>query len=80
MPSDKAKTAAIVGMLIAATGVEPTIEDAPGRVRIEAALPDHLGGTQRRAILLALDRADRYGHERRENRTTVWAELDKVDR
>ncbi|WP_251014965.1 hypothetical protein [Streptomyces sp. ISL-99] len=77
MPTIATRTAALVGMLTAATGAEPTVDDAPQHVRIEADLPDNLGPAKRHAVLAALDRADRYGHDRTEDRTTVWAELDK---
>ncbi len=77
MPSIETQTAAIVGMLAAATGAEPTTDETPRRVRIEATLPEPITPAARLAVLTALATADRYGHERTEQRSVVWVELDR---
>ncbi|KUH38371.1 MULTISPECIES: hypothetical protein [Streptomyces] len=79
MPTTETQTAAIVGMLTAATGTEPTVDRTPDCIRIEAPLPDDLGAAQRQAVLLALAECDRYGHIRTADGATVWAELDKEE-
>ncbi|MFE9398587.1 hypothetical protein [Streptomyces flavidovirens] len=64
-------------MLAAATGSEPTLDKAPGRIRVEADLPEDLPSITRTAVLTALARAPRYGHDRTTGGDIVWAELDR---
>lgn len=77
MPTIRTQTAALVGMLRAATGTEPTVDEQSQRVRIETEIPDDLGPAERQAVLLAIADCPRYGHDRTAERVTVWAELDK---
>ncbi|MEU0722122.1 hypothetical protein ABZ498_33725 [Streptomyces lavendulocolor] len=77
MPATRSQTAALVGMLRAATGTEPTVHEESQHVRIEADLPDDLGPAERRAVLIAIAACPRYGHDRTSKRVTIWAELDK---
>lgn len=76
MPSTETQTAAIVGMLAAATGTQPTVEHAGDYVYIEALTPEDLSDTSRSAVLRALSSADRYGHIRKDGQAVVWAEID----
>ncbi|MCK8676662.1 hypothetical protein [Streptomyces lichenis] len=71
----RTRAAALVGMLTAATGGQPTVTHAAEGIRIETVLPDDLGPAARTAVLLALAECSRYGHERVPEHTTVWAEL-----
>ncbi|MEU6487782.1 hypothetical protein [Streptomyces sp. NPDC046887] len=75
VPELRTRAAALVGMLTAATGRQPTVTHSPEGIRIETVLPDDLGPAARTAVLLALAECSRYGHERVPERTTVWAEL-----
>jgi hypothetical protein len=63
-------------MLAAATSSEPRISVTPGAIRIEVDLPDELSSVTRTTILTNLGTADRYGHDRTEDRDSVWAEID----
>ncbi|MEE1753296.1 hypothetical protein [Streptomyces sp. SP18CS02] len=77
MPTIDAQTAALVSALAAATGTQPTVDEAPQRVRVEAEIPADLADAEWSALLLALRSADRFGHDRTAERATVWAELDR---
>lgn len=71
------RAVALAGMLAAATSSEPRITTTPGAIRIEVDLPEQLSTATRSTILTTLGAADRYGHDRTEDRDSVWAEIDR---
>jgi hypothetical protein len=63
--------------LAAVAGREPQTWETPGVTRIEVGVPLRLGEPGRRALLVALAQADRYGHDITADGETVWAEIDR---
>ncbi|GGX40271.1 hypothetical protein [Streptomyces chryseus] len=77
MRSAETQAAAIAAMLTAATGSDPRLDETPDRIRVEADIPEDLPSFTRAAVLAALTRAPRYGHDRAAGGDIVWAELDR---
>ncbi|MBT2400775.1 hypothetical protein [Streptomyces sp. ISL-100] len=77
MRSAETQAAAIAAMLTAATGGEPRLDETPDRIRVETDLPEHPSLVTRTAVLAALARAARFGHNRTADGDVVWAELDR---
>ncbi|MEV4611305.1 hypothetical protein AB0K43_01700 [Kitasatospora sp. NPDC049258] len=62
--------------LAGVTGTRPRVVPAPGgSYRVEAPLPDGMGGEAQRGVLDLLGEADRFGHHARAHGQAVWAEL-----
>lgn len=76
MCSAKSKAVALAAQLSVLTGHTALIEEFTDRIRVRIALPAHLTDTCRRALLVALAEADRYGHDVTVERSAIWAEVD----
>jgi hypothetical protein len=64
-------------MLTAAIGGAPRLDETHDRIRVEADLPEDLALITRTAVLTALARANRFGHDRIRDGAVVWAEVDR---
>jgi hypothetical protein len=76
--SPKPHAAQIASLLADTLGTTPHAEVLKDRIRIEAEVPDNLDETLRRTLLTSLNStADRFGHELKDGKPIVWAELDQ---
>lgn len=71
MPQPASRAQAIAASLTAA-GYEPRIRRRSGQIRVEVA-PGSPSPTAWRALLAALERADRFGLNNDAGRATAWA-------
>ncbi|MGI5380720.1 hypothetical protein ACQEV2_42340 [Streptomyces sp. CA-251387] len=71
------KATAIVSMLAATLGAEPTEDLSDERIRVEAEVPTSLSETARLDLLTFLyETADRFGHSVQQGTSRIWAEID----
>ncbi|WP_336321343.1 hypothetical protein [Streptomyces lavendofoliae] len=77
MRSYRTRVAVLTPHLAAVAGRQPRAQETPGATRIEVGVPLRLGEPGRRALLVALAEADRYGHDITADGETVWAEIDQ---
>jgi hypothetical protein len=74
----KTQAARIASLLTDSLGTTAREEVSKGRIRIEAEVPDDLDETLRRMVLASLNStADRFGHELKDGKPILWAELDQ---
>ncbi|MFJ2264598.1 hypothetical protein ACIOKD_41120 [Streptomyces sp. NPDC087844] len=76
MCSAKSRAVALAAKLAALTEREAHTEEFADRIRVRVPLPVRLGDVCRRALLMALADADRYGHDMTAQGGAVWAEID----
>ncbi|MBX9398538.1 hypothetical protein K4749_34400 [Streptomyces sp. TRM72054] len=72
----QSQAVALAAELAALTGHAACTEEFVDRIRVRAALPAHLTDICRRSLLVALARADRYGHDVTAQGAHIWAEID----
>ncbi|MCO4697039.1 hypothetical protein LRR80_03103 [Streptomyces sp. RO-S4] len=77
MCASEARVRALAARLVAVTGSEASAEVLPRRIRVRVRLPARLTESSRRALLLVLADADRYGHDVTARGAEVWAEFDR---
>ncbi|MEV7143630.1 hypothetical protein [Streptomyces tauricus] len=76
MCSATSRAVALAAELAALTEREAHTEEFADRIRVRVPLPARLGDARRRALLMALADADRYGHDMTARGGVVWAEID----
>ncbi|WFB08607.1 hypothetical protein LRS74_17295 [Streptomyces sp. LX-29] len=75
MPASASRAQAIEALLSAA-GCVPRLLRQPGRIRLEAEVPEPLSPVRWRAVLAALEMADRFGHYGNAAGSVAWAVVD----
>ncbi|MDF3141812.1 MULTISPECIES: hypothetical protein [unclassified Streptomyces] len=78
MSSPHTRATELASLLAHALATTPHQDVSEHRIRIEAEVPDGLDETLRRTMLTSLNStADRFGHELKDGRSIIWAELDR---
>ncbi len=78
MRSPASRAREIAGRLTVATGGRARTVETADAVRVEADVPTEVTVDVLTAIIAALARADRFGHDRVGTGAVVWAEIGKA--